>query len=1021
MKFFTVPALLAAVLLAFLTAVPFSNVARRNSDLFVVEVRMQTAAPGRLQAYFDDGRGFNEFATAQVTLRPGPATESYRLPIPAGTYTALRLDPNDRDAPCVLESVRVLSRGGRVLRSLALGELQPNELIAAARERNGQLEVTPRAGTNDPQLLVTLTPPLVVASTWHEVLLASVPLFAGVLGVLALGLWSLDRLGGLRSRLVAAGTWLGERPRVAVASVALLAVAASSYPVIFMGRSFVSPSSGAELLYDTYPTLPGYTEAERVDIQGSDVGAIMWQHVGYAAAQRNALLQGEWPLWNRFAASGAPLLGQGQAMFGDPLHLPVVLSGSAAWAWDLKYLVAKWLFAAGLGVAVLLVARHLGAALMVTLAAPFIGFFVVRINHPAFFSLCYAPWILVAWLRITGAATWRGAAWGAAGLMLANWCEMHSGTAKEAYMLLLGLNAAGGVTLLTVRPWRAQLVRWAIAAWAGLLFVLIALPWWGVFLHTLGNAYTSYNAVSAFQIQPSLLLGLFDEVFYRHLTPLAWVFNPSLNLLFLLGVLYFVATLRVQAENRLALALAWAAVPALALVYGLVPPAWIVRVPFLGNVAHIDNCFSCVLIVLFAVLAGVGFATAARRLRTAEGRGDLLVAGLLLAMIVAAWIGFRQAAHRSIYGAVGATYAPLQPGQVLPVPEFVWGSLVALLLAALVLAWVMRRALSRGRFTPALVLLATAAIAVMLWRHGLQPRGSGFEEYVVRPGVRADFHALSPAVERLREATRVEPSRGLGLRGNFFAGWVGMYGLEGVYAADGLTSPFYRELTSKFPGVDRAWDWRMFVDPANVAKARPYLDALNVRHYLERMSDTAVLGKSLRLVQTGDLDVYESPTAWPRAFFTDRLLVYDQVEQFVAAVGSAEGKPLAAIQRADHTAYPALGVVWSELASRRVSPATRYELTANTTSFTVRAEGAGVVVLSENYWPGDFRAEVDGVKARVVRLNHAFKGVLIETPGEHRVTFRYVPKHFPWLLGLAGLGLVLLAGSLAVVGRERLS
>jgi hypothetical protein len=895
---------------------------------------------------------------------------------------------------------------------------QPNELIATARERDGRLEVTPKAGTDDPQFVVQLAPPLVVASTWHEIVLASMPLCAGVFALLACGLWVLERGTGLRAWLVAAGKWLEARPRWAVALMALAAVTASSYPVIFLGRSFVSPSSGAELLYDTYPTLPGYTEAERVDIQGSDVGAIMWQHVGYAAAQRNALLQGEWPLWNRFAASGAPLLGQGQAMFGDPLHLPVVLSGSAAWAWDLKYLVAKWLFAVGLGASVWLVARHLGAALLVTLAAPFIGFFVVRINHPAFFSLCYAPWMLVAWLRITGAATWRGAAWAAAGLMLANWCVMHSGTAKEAYMLLLGLNAAGALTLLTVRPWRVQLVRWAIVAWAGGLFVLIALPWWGVFLHTLGNAYTSYNAVSAFQIQPALLLGLFDEVFYRHLTPLAWVFNPSLNLLFLLGVLYFVATWRVQGENRVALALAVAAVPALALVYGVVPPAWIVRVPFLGNVAHIDNCFSCVLIVLLAVLAGVGFATAARRLRTPEGRSDLWVVGVSLALIVAVWIGFRQAAHRSIYGAVGATYAPLQPGQVLPVPAFVWGSLAALVLASVVFAWTTRRALSLGRLTPTLALLATAAVAVMLWRHGLQPRASGFEEYVVRPGVRADFHAKSPAVELLREANRTEPSRGLGLRGNSFAGWVGMYGLEGVYAADGLASPFYRELTGKLPGVDRAWDWRMFVDPANVAKARPYLDALNVRHYLDRASDPALMRKSLRLVKTGDLDVYESPTAWPRAFFTDRLMVYDQVEQFVAAVGQAEGKPLAAIQRVDLTAYPQLGQVWAELASRRVAPATRYELTANTTSFTVRADGTGVVVLSENYWPGDFRAEVDGVKARVVRLNHAFKGVLIETSGEHRVTFRYVPKHFPWLLGLGGLGLALLVGSLAFVARR---
>ena len=54
-----------------------------------------------------------------------------------------------------------------------------------------------------------------------------------------------------------------------------------------------------------------------------------------------------------YNAGGVPLLAQGQSMFGDPLHLFVIAARGAAWAWDAKYLVAKWLFATALGLIVL--------------------------------------------------------------------------------------------------------------------------------------------------------------------------------------------------------------------------------------------------------------------------------------------------------------------------------------------------------------------------------------------------------------------------------------------------------------------------------------------------------------------------------------------------------------------------------------------------------------------------------------------------------------------------------------------
>ena len=89
--------------------------------------------------------------------------------------------------------------------------------------------------------------------------------------------------------------------------VAVIAVIASAYPIVFLGRSLVSPNLGTTLLYDRFPTLPGYRSSAMTDPKLSDVGAVMWQHVPFSVIQHRALSQGELPLWNRYNALGVPI------------------------------------------------------------------------------------------------------------------------------------------------------------------------------------------------------------------------------------------------------------------------------------------------------------------------------------------------------------------------------------------------------------------------------------------------------------------------------------------------------------------------------------------------------------------------------------------------------------------------------------------------------------------------------------------------------------------------------------------
>jgi hypothetical protein len=1039
MKFFTITAVLAAALFSIVVTLPFAPAARMRPDVFVLEARARSTVDGAIQVYYDDGKGWREELSGRATVTASPTAVTYRLPFPPGSYRALRLDPLDRSGSITIEGLRVLSSSGRTLEDIPLNGFKPVQQIQSAALRNGALEVTTAAGSDDAQLEAVFATPIEVAASWQDYARGSVPhvlpLFAGLVGLL----WLLDRAPRFRLQVAGNARRLVARPARAVAVVAGIAVAASAYPIVFLGKSHVSPNHGTTLLYDTYPTLPGYKNTETIDVKGSDIGAIMWSHIPLSMVQHRALAQGELPLWNRYNSLGTPMLAQGQSMFGDPLHFLVIACNGASWAWDIKYLVAKWLFAAGLGLAVVEILRPrlsappisapattpaLPAALLVAFAAPFLGFFYYRLNHPAFFSVCYAPWALYCWIRVTNAVTRRGVAWWAAGLVVANVALMNSGTAKEAYMLLLALNFSGACILLaSTAPWRERLARFAALAWAGVIFILLTAPVWATFLSTLEQAYTGYNAASAFQIQPGLLLGAFDEVFYRPIMAEERTFNPSVNFVILLGLLYFLTTLRHSLGNRTVMALAASSLLPLSLAFGLIPPHAIVRIPFLANVAHLDNTFTCVLLVLWSVLAGVGFTQAAGRLGTREGRADLLIAGLLLFALVFAWVGFRQAGHRAVFGP-GQTFSPFPPGETLRASSFVTHYLWALLAASVVGAWLARRALARRRLTPAAGILALLCVAVLIWRSGLHASAVGFENYVARPTLRTDFHARSAAIEYVRGAQRTEPARGYGFTNNFFPGWTGVYGLEGIHGPDALVNPYVRELVGDLPGVTRIWDWRLYIEQQHAGRARPFLDALNVRYYFDLQSDQGLLGQALKLAKVADLDVYESPTAWPRAFFSSQVEVYDQPADFVRRIQTGDGRPFAAVQRDALTATPGLAAVSREFAGRTITPAARYTRTENSTGFDIHASGPGVVVLTEAYWPGDFRAEVNGRRVPVLRLNHAFKGVVLESAGDYRVIFRYLPRNFPRHLLLCATGAFLLGASLFLAlrpGRGRQS
>jgi hypothetical protein len=1008
----TVRAFLAAALFSVVVSLPFMPFAASPAAFFRFEVTVTSTQTGVAQFFYDIGHGIREEDSARALVAGGDKKQVLRFDLPAGRFAALRFDPLNRASTLTIANAVVCDSIGREIRRFGASEFRPDRDIAKIQPApDGTLHLELASDSTDPITHIDLPEPLLLKPELTNVgpalFRVTLPIFLCTVFFLAALSHTPPKIRrSLRARLAA----LVAKPARAISVTAVVAVIASSYPIVFLGKSLVSPNQNVLLLYDSMPTLPGYRDAEIEDVKGADIGALMWSHIPLSTVEAGALFHDhELPLWNRYNSAGTTLLGQGQSMLGDPLHFLVLFANGASWAWDLKFLVAKWLLAAGVGLCVWRATRHLPAAAIVAAIMPFIGHFIFRVNHPAIFSLCYAPLILLSWLGIVAASHWRGAAAWVGGLMLANWTEMNSGTVKEAYMSLLTLNWVGAVILACASfPIREKVRRFGIATAGGMIFFLLSAPIWLTFLDALAKSYTSYNAASAFQVQPSLALAFFDEILFRPFWEKEQVYNGSVNFLVLLGVLAFLVNLRrICAADRLAFGLVVGLLLPLALIFGVIPPTWIVRVPFLANVAHIDNSFFCPTITLLGVLAGYGFRAAAQRLGKPEGRGDLALGGLLFGVLIGNYLAFGHVVQRS-------TYSYWHWGEHIALSPFVVGDLIALIVAAVGLSLTVRWMLVRKHASAASIMLLATFAVIVLWRHGLHAQ-IGFSDYVLSPRTRVDFHAPSPAITAARADQQNEPWRFVGLNGNAFHGWMNVYEFEGVGGPDALMNMHYRELQDAF-GLERLMDWRIYAQASTLAGQKRAFDFFNVRHYFDYQTSPATLRGMLTPVKMGDLDVYRSETAWPRAFFTDRVVMYSKVEELATLVKQGDGRPFAAVQRGD--AEPNLP---SELNGRSVVPALHYRLTHNTTSFDVNASGPGVVVLEEAWLRKDFHARVDGKRVPYVRFNHAFKGVAIESAGVHHVEFEYWPRRFTEALIMSATGILLLVGSAwFLIGRRPL-
>lgn len=193
--------------------------------------------------------------------------------------------------------------------------------------------------------------------------------------------------------------------------------------------------------------------------------------------------------------------------------------------------------------------------------------------------------------------------------------------------------------------------------------------------------------------------------------------------------------------------------------------------------------------------------------------------------------------------------------------------------------------------------------------------------------------------------------------------------------------------------------------PFDFARMMPYPDLLNVRYILAPATEQ----KPGAIYQDSSWKVYENPSGFPRAWMVHETVVEPSAERAAARLAMPGFD-------ARQTALTEVPVALEPLAANAQETAQVSAIAPNQMELEVNAQSRGLLVLSENYYPG-WRATIDGQSAPIYRVDSGLRGLIVPR-GRSRVELRYAPASVYWGGLLSFLGF---AGALAAVWIRRQS
>jgi hypothetical protein len=785
--------------------------------------------------------------------------------------------------------------------------------------------------------------------------------------------------------------FLAENPKKSITFVGFIAAIASCYPVVFFGMSFISPVQ--KTLYSYPPYLPGYPfDAIIENFRGSDVGATMWSIMPNTVVQYNALMQYfEFPFWSRYVAGGVPLFAQGYSGIGDILHwIPLFLGGSAI-GWDIKFVLSKAIFSVGMGLLVFRLTRHFLASSLIAISSCFLGFFAYRFNHPAFFVLTYAPWIVLQWDRLGELLALQHPRIRSCiiqGLLLAavTWLQLNAGVPKEGVITACFMHALGMLFFVdNIRHHRGWIQSILITTGFCCAVIMIASPYWMLFLDALSKSFTSYDIPTVYTFPLWRIVGFFDNFFFQQID--GTLGAPSTNIFVLLCLASAIVSLRWYKSFKLfgTMLLFFLA---LSVAYGLIPNFILISIPFINKIQHVYNAFSVPMMILALIFAGCGIH---QYLELSVKHKKEVIAWFLsvfIGFVVVYLLAIILSQHPAAYSG-----------------KAVW-LILPFIAVVFTMGWTLYRQAESGVWSKRILIILACCFLLLHARHGMHLMTGirGIDHFVLNPEERANFSNKSAAMEFVKNRIKEQkvPVRVIGEDNVLFPGYNSMLGFEGLVAVEALRNKHFDELLAIVDYPVTEWGWLHLIKSEQVPSRAAALDLLGVRCIVAKPGTQVPNG--VKLIHSSDLDVWERETVWPRAFFVNQVFEMHKPSDILAALAKVPHVPFAAVE----SQFIPKWMPKNNDDASQVVLARQYLLTNNTTRFSVDATGPGIIVLGETYYPEDFVARLNGKRADYIRVNQAFKGILVQEAGRYDVSYTYRPARLTQSIILSICGMFLL-------------
>ena len=162
-------------------------------------------------------------------------------------------------------------------------------------------------------------------------------------------------------------------------------------------------------------------------------------------------------------------------------------------------------------------------------------------------------------------------------------------------------------------------------------------------------------------------------------------------------------------------------------------------------------------------------------------------------------------------------------------------------------------------------------------------------------------------------------------------------------------------------------------------------------------------------LQGGQTTPLQNPWAMGNAWFVDNVLLADNADEELAALGAIDVRTTAVVDRRFSSLLPqgliSAGGVKTEEAAEQPIVLTSYE--ANALTFEAENDRERLAVFSDIYYPG-WQCTIDGKPADLLRANYVLRAVVIPA-GKHTIAFSFDPQSLHTTEAVANGALIVLA------------